>query len=429
LKEEKIYNLFFYPLILEDQPGIVIRFDDITEIVKKEEQLRQAQKMETIGTLAGGLAHDFNNILGGITGCISVMKYKLNSDGEIEKNEQLGLVETMEQSIRRAVLIIQQLLSLSRRQELKFSPVDLNHIIEHIKNICISTFDKSIEMKTEILKNPAMINGNSSQLEQALLNFCINSQHAMTMMRGEDEKKEGLLSISLKEEKLDKKFLESHPEVRGLIYWVLSVKDNGVGMELSTVSKIFEPFYSLKDTGKGSGLGLSMAYNIIKQHDGFIDVFTEKGKGTTFKIYFPKIDETKIEDLKKRKPKIVYGSGTILIVDDEEVMRRMSKIMLMECGYEVILAKNGRDAISKFKDHFNKIDGILLDMAMPKMSGDKTFEELTKIDPHVKVVLTSGNKEDVRVSRVLENGVKDFLQKPFTMAELSKKISDLIKKS
>jgi CheY-like chemotaxis protein len=248
----------------------------------------------------------------------------------------------------------------------------------------------------------------------------------MTIMRSDSGRYGGKLNISLKKRRVDKYFRHLHAEAEEQEYWDISVSDTGVGMDQKTVAHIFDPFFTTKSESKGTGLGLAMVYNIIKQHKGFTEVYSQEKIGTTFHIYLPILKgEVFAEDVKEMG-EIPQGEGCILVVDDEEVMRQTAQSILMECGYSVLLAENGAEAVNIFKKHKNKIKAVLLDMIMPKMSGKQTYIELAKIDKNVKVLLISGFKQDHRVESILELGVKSFIQKPFSLMTLANQTYQVI---
>ncbi|MCX6581731.1 MAG: response regulator [Candidatus Aminicenantes bacterium] len=430
LKEETFYfNGSIFPLKDRTTPGksrYVIMLNNVTEIELKERLLRQSQKMETVGNLAGGLAHDFNNVLGGIIGTISLFKYKIAKNKEITRQETEKYFNTIEESASRASDMVQHLLSLTRRQEIAVTPTDLNTTIKSIVKICKNTFDKSIVIQTEYFPGKAMTLADPTQVEQSLLNLCINASHAMTIMRKNDERYGGTLNISVKKVAADKYFRRLHEEAAEPDYWDISVSDTGVGMDQKTLTKIFDPFFTTKTEGRGTGLGLSMVYNIIKQHNGIIDVYSQEGFGATFHIYLPFLEGPIHEEEIEKKVEIPHGEGLILVVDDEEVMRQTAGSILNECGYSVKMAENGEEAVQVFKKYKNEIKAVLLDMVMPRMSGQQTYIELIKIDKNVKVLLVSGFKQDDRVEAILRMGVKGFMQKPYTLAALANKLSQLL---
>ncbi|MCP4214495.1 MAG: response regulator [bacterium] len=421
------FNGSIFPLVTGDQLIFIIMLNNITETEKKEQQLRQSQKMETVGNLAGGLAHDFNNVLGGIIGTISLYKYKIAKKQRVSMADTEKHFNTIEESANRAANMVKQLLSLTRKQELTFAPADLNSTINHIINICSNTFDKSVEIETNYFPEKAMTYADSTQIEQCLLNLCINASHAMTIMRKDDDSQEGgKLGVSLKSVSVDKFFRQNHPEASKDFYWDISVSDTGVGMDQKTVARIFDPFFTTKSNDAGTGLGLAMVYNIIKQHEGFVKVYSQVGLGTTFHIYLAGLEFGEVPELPAKEEEVEHGQGLILVVDDEAVMRETSKSMLLECGYEVIIARNGEEAVNIYKKYRESIKAVLLDMVMPRKSGKETFIELIKINPDINVLLTSGFKQDERVESILKMGVKEFIQKPFTLKGLAATLHRLL---
>jgi len=399
----------------------------ISSIERTEGQLRQSQKMEIVGTLAGGLAHDFNNVLGGITGTLSIMDFILKKDGNIEKNRLEEYLKNMIGCGDRAAAMVQQLLTLSRKQDMSFAPVDINVIIKNVIKICQTTFDKSIKIETEYSDLAHIINADANQMEQVILNFCVNAAHAMTIMRDSSETWGGVLTVSVSIIPKDKYFSKHHSEAEEKDYYCITVKDTGVGMDGNVMSKIYNPFFTTKKKGEGTGLGLSMVYGIIKQHDGFVDVYSEDGIGTIFNVYLPVMKNTGIETSEiKNIVEPPRGEGVILIVDDEEIMRIIASEILVSSGYRVIHAENGKKGVELFKEHSHEIKAVLLDMVMPEMSGKEAYISMYKIDPEVKVILSSGFKQDERVSDLLGLGVKAFIQKPYTFNELAEGIHQVI---
>ncbi|MEA2101887.1 MAG: response regulator, partial [Thermodesulfobacteriota bacterium] len=421
--EERYLSISIAPLTYDQTSGAVILIDDVTEMAMKDAQLIQAQKMETVGNLAGGLAHDFNNVLGGIIGTISLMRY---SDAHKSMNSEKfsSRIDLIERSANRAVDLVQQLLALSKKQELSLAPVDLNLSTKHVLKICQNTFDKSIVIEAEYFPEPAVIMADPAQVEQVLLNLCVNASHAMTIMRGGQEEPGGTLSLTIKRIHADHYFCSTHPEAKTGHYWVLNVRDTGVGMEARTIAKIFDPFFTTKEIG--TGLGLAMVSNIIQQHDGFLDIYSEFGSGTSFNLFFPEQEGvTAGAEVVKTDEFLHLGSGTILVVEDDEIIRKTASTMLEECGYEVITATDGKAAVFVFEKRHHEIKGVLMDMAMPRMSGKEAYIRMKKIAPGIKVLLTSGFKQDQRVQDVFEMGVDGFIQKPYSMPDLIKKVREV----
>ncbi|MBN1970461.1 MAG: response regulator [Candidatus Delongbacteria bacterium] len=426
--EARYFDIFMYPLSGDNVDGVVIRIDEVTEIEKKDEQLRQAQKMETVGFLAGGLAHDFNNVIGGIIGTISLIKYYINKEINIDINKLKQHLITVEDSGKRASDMVQQLLTLAKRHELSLTPLDLNLSLKHVVKICNNTFDKSIDIKVRYYPEPAMIKADLTQIEQVILNVCVNASHAMTIMKSQSQRQGGILEISINKISIDPHFIKLHHDMKPGNYWILKIIDEGIGIPDNIKNKVFDPFFTTKDKDKGTGLGLSMVYNIIKQHDGFVDFYSDLNIGTTFNIYIPVFEEKveSEESLNSDNYFIEKSEGLILIVDDEEIMRRLSEEILKEAGYEVITAKNGKDGVEIYRHNFKLIKGVIMDMAMPVMSGKEAFVEMQKINPDVKVLMASGFKQDDRVKESILRGVRGFISKPFSMNELISSVKKYI---
>ncbi|HOV15739.1 MAG TPA: ATP-binding protein, partial [Spirochaetota bacterium] len=284
----KYEDITIYPLVANSILGAVIRIDDVTELEKKEEELRQMQKMESIGTLVGGLAHDFNNILTGILGTISLINVQLKMNNCISEDVLKEHINVIEKAGKRASDMIKQLLILSRRQQLIFEPVDLIVEIQNVIDICNNSFDKSVEIDFNKLNEPAIIEGDSTQINQIFLNLFINAAHSMTIMRDKSEKQGGKILINIEKIISDDNFVNRYGDaVKNTYYYSIEIKDSGVGISKDIISKIFDPFFSTKEKKIGTGLGLSMVYNITKQHKGFVDLHSEVGVGTIFVLYFP----------------------------------------------------------------------------------------------------------------------------------------------
>ncbi len=418
--KERYLQVHFNPLQLNGISGVVLRIDDITEASIKDRQLLQAQKMEVIGNLAGGLAHDFNNILGGITGTITLIEYEMAKD-KVDKNKLIRYSDIISQSATRAKEVVEQLLTISQKREINFKEIDLRKSVENVLQICRNTFDKSIEIITEYPGEETLCRAQANQIEQALLNLFINASHAMTIMRDPSEKHGGQLSISIKEIDADSIFTENHPEALLIKYWRLSIGDSGVGMDTNTVSKIFEPFFSLKKQIQGTGLGLSMVYNIIRQHGGFIDIYSEVGIGTVFNLFIPVAVEKsqQVTEASAKRESLLRGSGTILVVDDNDIIRATARDILRVLGYKVIIAEDGEIGVETYKQRQNEIDAIIMDMVMPNMSGKEAYFEIKKVNPDVRIAIASGYRMDRRVQEVMDAGANLFIQKPYTLKEMS----------
>jgi len=427
--ETKFFNICIFPILSDGDRGAVIRLDDVTEMENKEQQLRQAQKMETLGTLASGLAHDFNNVMTAITGSLSLLELKCASPrGAGAEDDMGGHIEVMRESARRATDLVEQLLSFTSRHELAFKSIDLNEVVSRVTRMLKTTLDKSIDLVVYPHPEPALVSADSSQIEQTLINFIINASHSMTIMKGENDTLGGELQISIGRAVVDKRLRDDHPEAGNLEdFWVLKIKDTGVGMDKQTAHRAFEPFFSTKSKGEGTGLGLAMAHNIVQQHGGFIDFTTRPGVGTTFDVYLPvKEQDVAVDQSPGEDRTVAGGSGRVLLVDDEDFVLRTVRDMLKACDYHVILAEDGQRAVEVFRERHEEISVVVLDMVMPKKSGKEAFEEMKRIDDAVRVILVSGNRHDSRVKETMELGASACLQKPFTVNELGRAVRKVI---
>ncbi|UCD46557.1 MAG: PAS domain S-box protein [Deltaproteobacteria bacterium] len=380
---------------------------DVTEQRQLEEQLRHIQKMDAVGTLAGGIAHDFNNIIQAIMGYTSVLKARIgdSADGaeEIEAIERAGL---------RASELTTQLLGFARGGKYEVRPVDLNQVVEKVVSMIRHTFDRSIEIRTEMDDALSAVEGDAGQLEQTVLNLCINARDAMP--------KGGLLMLRTCHETVSGEE-EGGPEgaPRGT-YAALALSDTGVGIPPENIPRIFEPFFSTKETGKGSGMGLAMAYGIVKNHGGFLDVRSVPGKGTTFRVLLP-ISSKEVLPPPAPAPDepAVGGMETILFIDDEESLRMLAVEMLGRLGYKVLTAGNGLEAVKTFEERRGEIAVVILDMIMPGMGGEETFHRLKEIDPTVRILISSGYAVEGRPQSLLSAGAAGFLQKPYRVGTLA----------
>jgi PAS domain S-box-containing protein len=433
LKEKINYNgnkyldISFFPLAYRKNSDVVIRIDDKTELEKKDHQLFQAQKMETVGTLAGGLAHDFNNILTVIIGSITLIQKQLNT-GDMDLDKLKSYIETITQSSYRASNLVKQLLSLSRKNEPTLRNVNLNTLIRNIVNIAENSFDKRVELSVNPYSDEAVIQADTVLIEQSILNVCVNAVHSMTIMRESEENQGGTLTITIDKMLADEHFCKIHQDAEEETeYFQVQISDTGIGMTPETQLKIFDPFFTTKSEGMGTGLGLAMTYNIIKEHNGFIDVYSEPGQGTRFNLYLPLAGAGPVsherDNLRDKLPK---GSGVVLVIDDEKNVRITAENILKICGYDVLSAEDGIKGIEVFKTYHDKIDAVLLDMTMPKISGKETLIRIKEIDADVKVVMTSGYMQEELFNELKELGMKSFIQKPYNTEELSKMIYNTI---
>ncbi len=403
--------------------GVMI---DNTELHEKDSLLMQSQKMETVGVLSGGIAHDFNNILGGIMGAVSMLKIKLSGPSGVSDDSINKYISMIKRSSQRAAEMTAQLMSLAKPQELKLTPADLKASIQHVIQICQNTMDKSVVINVELPDEHAYANADVVRIEQVLLNLCVNAGHAMTIMRPPSQAWGGNMQIILNKIHADRSSGMPHPDAREIDYWVITVKDSGVGVDVKHQMNIFTPFFTTKQKGAGSGLGLSMAYTIVSQHSGFITVHSEPDNGSEFRIYLPTlagVTETSCNAADDER--LPHGTGTILIVDDEEMLRESAAEILIQCGFRVIFAQNGEEAVKQIEAYGDEIRLVLLDMVMPVLSGKEAFFRIKKIRPGTRILLSSGNRQDERVQELMAAGVDDFIPKPYSLTELACKVHSL----
>ena len=394
-------------------PQILTLCRNISEHRKLEEQLRQAQKMEAIGQLAGGVAHDFNNILSAIMGYASISRLKIKDDEELK-----GYIEHILASAERGANLTHSLLAFSRKQVVELKPSNINDIIYGVQKILARVISEDIEFKVNLSIEDLVVEADKGQIEQVLMNLATNARDAMP--------NGGSLLISTNSIEIGGGYMKSHIVDKAGRYAVISVSDTGVGMERAIREHMFEPFFTTKEVGKGTGLGLAMAYGIIKRHNGSINVYSEPGKGTTLKIYLPLV-QSKIEDEQKTEVvPIPVGQETILLVEDDEVVRNVTKATLEAFGYRVIEALDGEDAVRVFAENKDAVPLIISDVIMPKKSGNEVYEAARKIKPEVKVIFISGYASDViNKGGVLAKGVT-FIAKPFKSDNLLRKVREVL---
>ncbi|MBU1218625.1 response regulator [Myxococcota bacterium] len=424
-EETKHFSVSIFPMGMAQVIGAVIRLEDITEQKIREEQLAAANKMELVGNLIGGLAHDFNNVLGAIIGTLSIIDYYQKNNIEISNADWKEYLEIIDNSATRARDMVEGLLTISRKKKITMMPVDLKVALMHVIKICRTSFEKTIEVQVEMPDASATANCDPTQIEQVFLNLAINASHAMTIMRPAGMRHGGKLFISLRKINADKTFCEIHPLASFGEYWVVTVNDTGVGMTPETVSRIWDPFFTTKTDGKGLGLGLAMVFNIIKQHGGFVTVQSETGIGSTFNVFLPVMDMD-AEGHITSDGDITTGEGTILLIEDESILSKVAQTMLSECGYHVITASDGDQGIKAWKNNRNEINLILLDLVMPVKNGAEVFKEIRETDPGLPIVLMSGFIQDPRITELLEQGAMGFLKKPFTIDSLSQTIGSIL---
>lgn len=394
------------------QPKSILCVDtDITEKKQLAAQFLRAQRLESIGTLASGIAHDLNNVLAPILISAQLLQQKISD----ERNQQL--LKTVENNAKRGASLIKQVLSFARGVEGKHTILQLRHLITEFKQIIKQTFPKSISVYTDVLADLWTVSGDATQLHQVLMNLCVNARDAMP--------KGGTLSITAENVLIDENYAAMHLEAKVGSYIAIAVTDTGMGMSGEVVERIFEPFFTTKELGQGTGLGLSTVMGIVKGHGGFVNVCSEVGRGTKFKVYLPAVGVK--ENQPSPQVEIPRGNGElILVVDDEVAIREITKISLESHNYKVLTASDGIEAIALYVQHRHQISTVLVDLIMPSMDGFTTIRTLQKLNPQVKVIAMSGLASNAQVTASLGSGVKTFLSKPYTTGELLKAIDELL---
>ena len=394
----------------QDQTAIQGVLRDITDQESLQEQIQKAERMQAIGTLAGGIAHDFNNLLMGIQGRTSLML--MDTHESHQNHEQLKGIEDY---VRRAAHLTNQLLGFARGGKYQLVPVDLNELIKQNAGMFGRT-KKEISIHTKFQENIWTVEVDESQIDQVLLNLYVNAWQAMPGG--------GQIYIQTKNCQLDDSFVRPFFLNPGR-YVEISVRDTGVGMDPATRKRIFEPFFTTKEKESGTGLGLASAYGIIKNHDGIITVQSEQGQGSTFTIHLP-ASEKVVSDVKILPQEQVPGEGTILLVDDEELILDVGKGILEKLGYHTLVANSGEEAIEIYRENQNRIALVILDLIMPKMNGRDTYERLKEINPQIKILLSSGYSLDGAARDMLKGSADGFIQKPFDVKILSCNIRKLL---
>jgi len=383
---------------------------DITEKKRLEAQFQAAQRMEAIGTLAGGLAHDFNNILMGIQGNTSLIL--LNKTSTHPDYERL---KNIEQGAKTGAELTRQLLGFARGGKYEVKPTALDELIERTSDMFGRT-KKEIAIHTKYQKDIWAVEVDQGQIEQVLLNLYVNAWQAMP--GGGD------LYIETENVTLDEDYVKPFDVEPGR-YVKISVTDTGVGMDEATKQRIFEPFFTTKEMGRGTGLGLASVYGIIRNHGGIINVYSEKGKGTTFEIYLP-VSQRELIKEEELSEELLKGTETILLVDDEDMIIDVGQGMLKALGYTVLVARGGKEAIELYKANRDKIDMVILDMIMPGVGGGETYDRIKEIKPDIKVLLSSGYSINGQAEEILDRGCDGFIQKPFNMRQFSQKIREIL---
>jgi PAS domain S-box-containing protein len=397
---------------VRDEHGKIVAYRgilrDVTEQRRLEEHLRQAQKMESIGTLAGGIAHDFNNILGIIQGYLASLEEPILDREKLSHN-----LDAIRRMVARGTGLVGQLLTFARPAGAQLENVDVNETISDLSRLVSDTFPKSVHFDLQMGKNVPHVLADSSQLQQTILNLCLNARDAI--LEGLDsERSEGVLSIETGVV-LGSEIIGRFPGASHDRYVTISVTDTGTGMSDATKSRIFEPFFTTKGPGKGTGLGLAVVYRIVSTHRGFIEVESAQGSGTSMRLFLPAtIGSPEIPAAYPAEETTPQGLGeTILLVEDEETLLTLLQTLLEENGYRVLIAKDGQEAMDVFRDHQAEISLVLSDMGLPKLGGWEVLQKMKEVDPRVKCILASGYLDPDLKLEMIKDGAVDFVQKPY----------------
>lgn len=406
----KQVSLNLLPILDDEHRTNVLLINDVSEKKRMEAKLLQAQKMEAIATLAGGIAHDFNNLLMVIQGNTSLMLFDIGPE-----HPHFERLKGIEKQVQQGSRLTGQLLGYARKGRYEMKPINLNRLVKETAEMFGRT-RKEVTIHQELAEDLSTTEADQGQMGQVLMNLFINAADAMP----------GRGNLNLKtantthENIMNKVY---HPEPGP--YVLLTVSDTGIGMDRKTMERIFDPFFTTKELGRGTGLGLASVYGIIKGHGGYIDVESEIGKGTTFRIYL-RASEKEARETVKSTVRILAGTETILLIDDEEMIVETGERLLRAMGYRPLVVQSGKEAIEIYKEKRETIALVLLDMVMPEMGGGEVFDRLKEINPDVKVLLSSGYSIDGEATKILSRGCNGFIQKPFDMAQLSQSIRTIL---
>ena len=408
--------IFSAPILRDGEPvglrGLIV---DMSRQKNLEERLRQAAKMEAVGTLAGGIAHDFNNILQAISGYAELLL-----EGEPDRGVNPQHVVQIERASNRGAELVRSLLAFSRKDEPALRPLDLNREVLQTVRLLERTIPKMIHIETRLAEDLRQVNADPGQLAQVLMNLGANARDAMP--------DGGKFSIETRNTSLDDDYCSMHPEVRPGLYVELRVSDTGEGIPARMLGQIYDPFFTTKDVGSGTGLGLSTVYGVVKGHGGQITCQSQPGEGTTFIVHLP---ATADEESAAARPAAVIdeaegGDETVLVVDDEEPVVKLAKTLLGRRGYNVLTALSGEEALEIYRARPGEIDLVILDLGMPGMGGEKCLEELLRLDPQARVMIASGYNLDAQAGDVLQAGARDFVSKPYRLDELVRRVRKLL---
>jgi PAS domain S-box-containing protein len=393
--------------------GSVINLRDISQQKKLEAQLQQAQKMEAIGTMAGGIAHDFNNILSSVIGYT-----ELALDGEKKGTFQYQNLQEVLSAGNRAKDLVKQILTFSRQVDQEPRPIQVTPLVKDALKMIRASIPSTVEIEQDLQCN-ALVMGDPTQIHQILLNLCTNAAHAM-------EDNGGLLTVRLFDADLDSDFISNHPGLKPGQYVTLTVTDTGHGISPDVMEKIFDPFFTTKEKGKGTGLGLSVVHGIVRSHGGDIYVYSEPGKGSTFKVCLPAIEKNRFKPEERAERPIPTGTERILFIDDEPVITNLGKQTLESLGYDVVVRNSSIEALELFKEKKDHFDLVITDMTMPHMTGEKLAEQLMQIRSDIPVILCTGFSFMIDEQKALDMGIRAFISKPILKREIAEAIRKVL---
>jgi PAS domain S-box-containing protein len=418
-----LWAIFTTSPLLDEQGQFIGTLGVVTDITERrraegerqrlETQLFQAQKMESIGTLAGGVAHDFNNLLTAILGNTQLLRRRMQMEPKLQ-----GFLADIESAAQRASALTQQLLAFSRRQHLKRVTINLNELLSNFIKMLQRIIGEDVEVRLHVAPSLAPVYVDPAQIEQVVMNLAVNARDAMPGG--------GQLLIETHHVMLDEAYCQQRPWAKPGPYVQLIVSDTGCGMDAETRQHIFEPFFTTKELGKGTGLGLSVVYGIIKQHDALIHVYSEVGQGSAFKLYFPVAEQREVETPAKAQEEPRGGTETILVAEDEEALCRLAQSILQELGYKVLVARDGQEAVDLFAAHRGRIDLMLLDVIMPRLGGWEAFEQIRKLGGTRPAIFMTGYSSEKVQSQPSAAAGAVVMEKPYTIQALGLKVREVL---